>query len=201
MTGTSSSPVARTASHDPRARRTRARLHAAVLALSAERDPDTVTMAEIAERAEVSRATVYLHYKDRDDLLLDAADSAMADLVEAVRACRGTPGPDPADPTPPGHLVTLFAHVARHRPLYARMLGEDGSARCTARLQSRLAEAWRSGVRGEHEETGPEATAAAHFVGGGLVALIAHWSRGTLPGPATPADLAALAWSLLGTRP
>ncbi|MBQ0829404.1 TetR/AcrR family transcriptional regulator [Streptomyces tagetis] len=195
MPGTAPTPVSRTTSDDPRARRTRARLHAAVLALSTERDPDTITMAEIAERAEVSRATVYLHYKDRDDLLLDAADSAMTDLVEAVRACRGAPGPDPADPAPPGHLVTLFTHVARHRPLYARMLGEDGSARCAARLRSRLAEAWRCDAR--REQAGPEAAARSHFVGGGLVALIAHWSRGTLPGPATPADLAALAWSLL----
>lgn len=115
----------RGASRDPRARRTRAQLRAAVLELSTERDLETVTMAEIAERAEVNRATVYLHYKDREDLLLDATDSTMSDIVDAVRACRlaaagGFPTSE-RDPAP-GHLVKLFTHVDRHRALYGRML-------------------------------------------------------------------------------
>ncbi|MFF9814526.1 TetR/AcrR family transcriptional regulator [Streptomyces sp. NPDC014006] len=200
----------RGASRDPRARKTRAQLRDAVLALSAERDLDTVTMADIAERAEVNRATVYLHYKDRDDLLLDATDSTMSGIVDAVRACRpaaaaglGTSEQDPV----PGHLRNLFAHVDRHRPLYARMLGEDGSSRFSVRLQRRLAQAWFEQLTADAgAETGPGAHAdllvRAHYVSGGLVALIAHWAQGEFDAPgqdeeAAVDQLSQLAWALI----
>ncbi|MEU0739124.1 TetR/AcrR family transcriptional regulator [Streptomyces sp. NPDC006134] len=196
---------------DPRVRRTRARLRTALLDLSAERDLDTITMADIAKRAEVNRATVYLHYKDRDDLLLDATDSAMSALVEAVRACRTAPAADdrraPDADTPPGHLVTLFTHVARHRPLYARMLGEDGSSRFTARLERRLAEAWREQLALDTGADGIDSAVRAHYVSGGLVALITHWAEGTFDAtgapdtPLSPDHLARLAWPLIRPRP
>lgn len=200
----------RGASRDPRARKTRAQLRAAVLALSTERDLDAVTMADIAERAEVNRATVYLHYKDRDDLLLDATDSTMSGIVDAVRACRltaaaglPTSGTDPA----PGHLRALFTHVDRHRPLYARMLGEEGSSRFSVRLQRRLAQAWFEQLTADADAASGQGAHAdllvrAHYVSGGLVALIAHWAQSEFDASGQDKDAAVdhlshLAWALI----
>lgn len=202
----------RGASRDPRARRTRAQLRAAVLELSTERDLETVTMAEIAERAEVNRATVYLHYKDREDLLLDATDSTMSDIVDAVRACRlaaagGFPTSE-RDPAP-GHLVKLFTHVDRHRALYGRMLGEDGSPRFVARLHRRLAQAWFEQLTADADpEKANEAVlqVRAQYVSGGLIALITQWAQGSFDGAGGPdgstavEHLSHLAWSLIRGR-
>ncbi|MFG3529611.1 TetR/AcrR family transcriptional regulator [Streptomyces sp. NPDC047917] len=200
----------RGASRDPRARRTRAQLRRAVLDLSTERDLDTVTMADIAERAEVNRATVYLHYKDREDLLLDATDSTMSGIVDAVRACRltaaaGLPTGE-SDPAP-GHLVKLFTHVDRHRALYGRMLGEDGSPRFIARLQRRLAQAWYEQLTATDTENPAEGDllARAHYVSGGLVALISRWAQGEFDTDKDSADAAVqrlshLTWSMIQGR-
>ncbi|NYI06942.1 TetR/AcrR family transcriptional regulator [Allostreptomyces psammosilenae] len=121
---------------DPRVRRTRDLLRRAALELAAERDPDGITVADIAERATVNRATVYQHYADRDALLLDAMGETIADLS---RACARCPLTSPSERVP-AELVELFRHVERHAALYGRVLGPRGSARAAGRLREVLAE-------------------------------------------------------------
>ncbi|MFG2298589.1 TetR/AcrR family transcriptional regulator [Streptomyces sp. NPDC048603] len=204
-------PNTRGASRDPRARRTRALLRAAVLELSTEKDLDSITMSDIAERAEVNRATVYLHYKDREDLLLDATESTMEAVVEAARACRLTTDGQPLSDAAPVHLVNLFGHVDQHRAVYRRMLGEEGSPRFAARLERLLAQAWFEQLLDEAGPGTPDETALlmrAHFLSGGVLAVIGRWSRGEFDsveavpgGGAMGVDrVAELTWSLLRGR-
>ena len=54
---------------DRRVRRTRARLEQAMLELMQEKDARSVTVQELARRADVNRGTFYAHYKDISDLL------------------------------------------------------------------------------------------------------------------------------------
>ena len=68
-------------------------LDAAIDALA--RDPDA-SMAEIAHRAGVVRATVYVHFPTREDLIVAMTDRAMAEAIHAVRATAPGKG-DPAD--------------------------------------------------------------------------------------------------------
>ena len=56
-------------------------------------DPDA-SMAEIARRAGVVRATVYMHFPTRDSLLDAVMDHAIADVTASVAAAR----PDEGDP-------------------------------------------------------------------------------------------------------
>ncbi|NBD35141.1 MAG: TetR family transcriptional regulator [Chloroflexi bacterium] len=66
---------------DRRVRRTRRRLGEALVALIAERGYDTLTVEEIAERADVGRTTFYSHYQDKDDLLLEVTGE-VAEQIE-----------------------------------------------------------------------------------------------------------------------
>ncbi|MFD0473905.1 TetR/AcrR family transcriptional regulator [Nonomuraea thailandensis] len=72
---------------DPRAQRTRARLKAAVLELALQQELATITMSALAKRAEVNRATVYLHYSDVDSLITDAMDDAVTAVARAAALC------------------------------------------------------------------------------------------------------------------
>ncbi|MFH0246247.1 TetR/AcrR family transcriptional regulator [Streptomyces sp. HK10] len=194
----------RGSSRDPRARRTRALLRSAVRDLSMEKDLDGITMSDIAERAEVNRATVYLHYKDREDLLLDATESTMDSVVEAARGCRLISDTHALPDTAPVHLISLFTQVDKHRAVYRRMLGEDGSPRFAARLERLLAQAWFEQLLTETPPDAFDETALlvrAHFLGGALLAVIGRWARGEFDGEdengMSVTEVADLTWALI----
>ena len=55
---------------DERARRTRDRLGNAFVALIHEKPIESVTVQDVLNRAKVGRSTFYLHFRDKNDLLL-----------------------------------------------------------------------------------------------------------------------------------
>src|SRR5690242_12600509 len=63
-------------------RRTVAAIHDAGMRLFAERGYGAVTVADIADAADVSRATVFAYFRAKEDIVLGDAPSA----VEALRA-------------------------------------------------------------------------------------------------------------------
>jgi AcrR family transcriptional regulator len=159
---------------DPRAQRTRARLKAAVLELALQQELATITMSALAKRAEVNRATVYLHYPDVDSLVTDAMEDAVAAVARAAALCPLDAPPDQA----PGPLVELFEHVAVNAGMYRRMLGSHGSARFGARMRERLtaelAQRFADGRRPSGWDDVPVDMHAA-YLAGALVGVIAHW--------------------------
>jgi AcrR family transcriptional regulator len=68
--GQRNQPEKRRRKPDRRIRRTCERLGSALVALIQERPIDDVTVQEVLDRAAVGRSTFYLHYRDKDDLLL-----------------------------------------------------------------------------------------------------------------------------------
>jgi AcrR family transcriptional regulator len=61
-------------------------------ALEALADDPDVSMAEIARRAGVVRATVYMHFPTRESLLDAVMENAVAQVAEATRAAEPTRG-------------------------------------------------------------------------------------------------------------
>ncbi|MEU0238813.1 TetR-like C-terminal domain-containing protein [Nocardiopsis sp. NPDC006198] len=167
---------------DPRARRTRDRLRAALLSLAAERELADVTMSAVARCAEVNRATVYQHYADLDALVADAMDDAVAHVARCAALC---PLDAPRD-RPPEPLVDLFAHVSENAVLYRRMLSDQGSPRFANRLRERLAgelaARFAAGAGPAGFDDVPVRTHAA-YLAGALVGVIADGVRAGTDGP------------------
>ena len=67
---------------DRRVARTKRLLDNALLSLIEERGYAATTVADIAERADVGRATFYLHYHDKEELLAESLER----LLQAVTA-------------------------------------------------------------------------------------------------------------------
>ena len=62
---------------DRRIERTRNRLGNALIALIQEKPIDKVTVREVLDRARVGRSTFYVHYRDKDDLLLSELEQGL----------------------------------------------------------------------------------------------------------------------------
>ncbi len=91
----------------------RQRLVDAMLHLAGKSGYADTTVAEIIERAEVSRKTFYAHFTDRDELLLAAFDETSPAALEEVRAASmRTEGPTRRIEA----LMRRFCRVARESP-------------------------------------------------------------------------------------
>ncbi|WP_228942487.1 hypothetical protein [Nocardioides sp. Leaf374] len=118
---------------DPRQQRSRARLHAAVLALAADRHVGDLTATAVAAEAGVHRSTLYEHASSPVDLL-QAALLAELDLLRArLRDDLADAGPAPVATDVVARVVGevtegVLEHVARHAALYRRGLGPDSGA-------------------------------------------------------------------------
>lgn len=104
---------------DPRIARTRAALAAAALELLEEVDFASVTVADIVARARVGYATFFRHYRDKEELLLDVAESLNRRLLPTII-------PALRDEDTRGAALTLCHFVDSHRAACRALL--SGSA-------------------------------------------------------------------------
>lgn len=174
---------------DRRVRRTRAALLGAATALVAARGTANVPVSDIADAAGVSRQLVYLHYGDRDTLLLEAAlDLARRELAEPCEEpAAALFGRDRA--------LAVARHFAAHRDFYRAMF-ETASAFALNRVVTGLLAPLRSeSLQARFGEAMPPRLAddLAVFVIGGGTALLSAW----VTGPEEPLDPESMADRLL----
>src|SRR5687768_13088670 len=65
---------------DPRVVRTRRQLRDALVASILERGWEAVSVTDVCERAEIGRSTFYVHFADKEELLLSGFDELHAAL-------------------------------------------------------------------------------------------------------------------------
>ena len=132
---------------DRRVQRTRKALRTALLELIKEKGYDSISVEEITRRADLGRATFYLHYKDKEDLLVDEF-SELAN--ERARALSEIPfsdwlpdleNPDPiVEYKPTSPLLMVFQHVANHADIYCILLQNEKSDRILERIRKIIAQ-------------------------------------------------------------
>ena len=89
---------------DERARRTRERLGGAFVALIHEKPIEDVTVQNVLDRASVGRSTFYLHFRDKNDLLLSQLEIFLETMSTALSVRR-----EASDRVVP--VAEMFAHV------------------------------------------------------------------------------------------
>lgn len=175
-----SSASART---DVRIQRTRALLHEALGALMHEKSYDRITVADILQRARVSRSTFYIHFRDKDALLT----SSMRALLPGTLSTGGAGASDGAERMA-AFSLPLLTHIHQHRRSAPARLGERGRAILHEHLRRVLAEWIASTIEEGHRSRRAPVTSEllAQHVASTFV-LILHWwlDRG---GAASPAE-------------
>lgn len=107
---------------DPRVARTKKWLKNALLELIEEKEYKKIAVSEITDRAELSRPTFYLHYKTKDDLLLDIFRVINEEHMQNFDKMRNN-----ASIEDPGYntMVNTLKTIEQHRKIY-QVIAETG---------------------------------------------------------------------------
>ncbi len=109
---------------DPRVVRTRQMLRDALTALILEKGYDAVSVQDIADRAGLRRATFYLHYKDKEELLLRTLHDTFEELKQQMDKHPHNLLSDKYDGT---MQAIIFRHAQDHADLYRTLLSGQGA--------------------------------------------------------------------------
>jgi AcrR family transcriptional regulator len=169
---------------DERARRTRERLGGAFVALIHEKPIEEVTVQDVLDRASVGRSTFYLHFRDKNDLLLSQLEVFLEMMCTDLIVRK-----EPSDRVVP--VAEMFAHIENQRELY-RILADAGrlndffdlAQTYFARgIEHRLRDSKRP-LKIPQGELGPRASAMA----GSLLSLLRWWLDRGAKEPPTDMD-------------
>lgn len=161
---------------DRRKQRTRRALSDALIALILEKGFDAVTIQDITERADLRRATFYLHYKDKEELLMATLQATFDQLVSQLEPLmkRDTL----AGKTQVETFRITFQHVADHHRLYCVILGGQGAAPIARHIREYIAGQIQSAL---HRALPLPADVLANYMAGAELALITWWVENDRP--------------------
>ena len=120
---------------DRRIQRTRKLLHDALISLLHEKAYDEIVVKEILDRANIGRSTFYMHFRDKDDLLV----SGIRDILDAIQTTKV-----PASLQGPEKIIwfsrPIFEHIDEHRRTRQLRIGPRGRIVMHEQLQRVLVE-------------------------------------------------------------
>ncbi len=173
---------------DRRVLRTRRQLQESLISLVFEKGYDAVTIEDITERADLGRTTFYLHYKDKEDLLLQSLEAVFDDLVAQIQ--QRTIDEWIASGEGPWSLA--FQHAADNATFYQIIISGQGGGNIKKRVQDYIAVTAEETIstRLEDEGKAPEIPIdiLSHYIASSLLGLIAWWLENDSPYSVTEMD-------------
>lgn len=166
---------------DRRVQRTRKMLRESLMSLILEETYDEISIQDITNKANLGRATFYLHFKDKDELLLEVMDQLMEDILEQVPQLSEAQWQ--LEDTKA--IIKLFDFAAEHYDLYRIMIISSGGITAARQLRESIASRIKGSIQAEIDQLGaepllPAAFIANHFTGS-LLATIYWWLDHDLP--------------------
>ena len=203
MTANSETKIMDNPRVDRRILRTRLALRAALLELVKEKGFDALSVEEITERANLGRATFYLHYKDKEDLLLDEFREMASNRVQVLSEIpalfwRSTQGRielvDSRAAMMP--LLLVFEHASQNADLYRILARGENSQRLFDQIREIIVQAIDEILRTRRQNdlpSGPPEVPVemlAAYFSGALMMTINWWLK--QPEPQSPEQMARM---------
>jgi AcrR family transcriptional regulator len=179
---------------DRRKVRTRRMLRDALMQLIVEKGYDKLTIQDITDRADLRRATFYLHFRDKDELLLASLQETFDELVSQMES--HTEGDMLAGKTKVEAFLVTFRHVEENAALYCTLLDGQGASVISRRIRQYLAGLVFDSLRAMPTDSltvPPEIL--AHFIAGAEFSLILWWLENNRP--YSPERMAEMAHQLI----
>jgi AcrR family transcriptional regulator len=175
--------------------RTQKKLIDAAIELILEKGYQAVTIQDITDRADLGRATFYLHFKDKDELVWGFIDKALEDFFDRLQALR-----DESREQKPSLYYSIllnFKLLDQNRDLFRVILGDLGLAGVRRRAKRLMISDLEDGMRAGKffKETDLPQTVLAQFVTGALHQLFQWWLEA--PNAYSPEQMADMTLQML----
>jgi AcrR family transcriptional regulator len=174
---------------DRRIVKTQESLKKAVIELMNEKSFDEITIQDIADKANLNRGTIYLHYQDKYDLLDKLIESHMNELGEMDEwACK-------LDWS--NGLVPFFEYFEKNYLFFSTMLASKGAPSFRTRLLDYVMEGFKGEIdRESGRNVDLSEDVMLQYAGTAYVGVIEWWIRNGIPYP--PQTMAKQVGALLG---
>ncbi len=158
--------------------------------LMTEKDFDKITINEIADRANVNRGTIYLHYADKFDLLNQCIDTHINKLFETCMR-----KDDNANPSAKIAILSIFEYIEQHAFFYSNMLTDKGIPTFRNRLLAMIQKITEEQIDkiGMSQELNKEVL--VQYVASATVGVMEWWITHSMP--FAPKDMVEQLWLLL----
>jgi AcrR family transcriptional regulator len=170
---------------DPRVIRTRQMLRDALVSLIAEKGLEAVTVQDITDRAGLNRATFYLHYQDKHELLVKSLHDAIDELMADIGASPDEQGQLVIDESP-RPIKAVFEHVAQHAQFYRVMLSAEGVPAFSAGVREYMATItlrWLSALQPHPHQSRVPLEIVANSLSWSLLGVLIWWLEHDMPHP------------------
>lgn len=177
---------------DRRVQRTQKLLHQALTCLILEKKYESITVQEILDRADVGRSTFYLHFRDKDELLVSGFQYLQSFLESVQKAAAALPAKSYERTI--GFSQAMFEHAQEYRRVNRAMLGSSAEVVVRRQIHSVLAGVvrcelqleWPRRKRGDGPVS-PELL--SHFLVSTFVSVLTWWLNSR--NPMSPKDINA----------
>ena len=166
---------------DRRIQKTQRLLHEALAFLIREKAYDCISVKEILNRANVGRSTFYMHFHDKDELLV----SSIHEMLRSVQS-GGPPAPARRREQTIWFSLPIFQHIHQHRRAGDAKMGTKGRVIIHEYLRKVLVE-WIADdvnrtLQGQRESAGhPSPELVAQYVASTFVLVLNWWIESRSP--------------------
>ncbi len=142
-----------------------------------EKSFDDITIQDIADRADVNRGTIYLHYTDKYDLL----DKMIEEHIENLRElCQSA-----SEMTFQEGNYVWFEYFERNYLFFSTMLASKGAPYFRSRFLDLVIEEYKDEVNvTEGKNNGLNDVVILQFFGSAIVGAVEWWFKNGMPLPA-----------------
>ncbi|WP_052350441.1 TetR/AcrR family transcriptional regulator [Paenibacillus gorillae] len=160
---------------DRRTIKTRTAINKAFLELFYKKDLELITINEIADLADLNRATIYLHYNDKYDLLDKLIEGHLNKLISFC----DTDGQTPLR----SEFLLIFEYIAEQFLFFSAMLNTSRATVFRSRLMKFIFDNMKSKLEDGGSDTWIDNELRAQFIASAFIGMLEWWVQHQMPHP------------------
>jgi Transcriptional regulator len=159
---------------DRRIQKTRQAIMNSFVDLLTEKGFDKITINDIADRANINRGTVYLHYVDKFDLLDKCIETYVELLLQHCANTSDTSFNVIA-------LQSIFEYLEKNITIYRLLFSNEGAGYFRKRLYSIIAQELTGVIALKPENNKFLNDVTIHFLASGFIGVLEWWVNNSMP--------------------